>query len=225
MNHLRPGAVLFLISAFLLPLSGCLLKFSPRSPEDFTRETLRLEEKARAHEDSRVRAESHRELANLYLHYRNPQLNYGKALREFEIYLKAAPEGRKSDEALNWVSALQELEKREKEASGLKERIKVMAWEREGQQQSLARLGSKNQELLSAGERLQGQMETLEKANRGLSETNRSLTETNRSLSEANRNLAEANRNLKEEIERVKDTLEKLRTLDRQMEEKRRSIR
>ena len=218
MNHLRPGAVLWLIPAFLLFLSGCLLKFSPRSPEDFTRETLRLEEKARAHEDSGVRAESHRKLAGLYLHYRNPQLNYGQALREFEIYLKAAPEGRKSDEVLNWVSALQELEKREKEASGLKERIKVMAWEREGQQQSLARLGSKNQELLSAGERLQGQMETLEKANRGLSETNRSL-------SEANRNLTEANRNLKAEIERVKDTLEKLRTLDRQMEEKRRNIR
>jgi len=218
MNHLRPGAVLFLISAFLLPLSGCLLKFSPRSPEDFTRETLRLEEKARGHQDSGVRAESHRELANLYLHYRNPQLNYGKALREFEIYLKAAPEGRKSDEVLNWVSALQELEKREKETAGLKERIKGMAREREGQQQSLARLGSKNQELLSAGERLQGQMETLEKANRGLSETNRSL-------SEANRNLAEANRSLKAEIERVKDTLEKLRTLDRQMEEKRRNIR
>ena len=218
MNHLRPGAVLLLIPAFLFSLSGCLLKFSPRSPEDFTRETLRLEEKARAHEDSGVRAESHRKLAGLYLHYRNPQLNYGQALREFEIYLKAAPEGRKSDEVLNWVSALQELEKREKEASGLKERIKVMAWEMEGQQQSLARLGSKNQELHSAVERLQGQMETLEKANRG-------LNETNHSLSEANRNLAEANRSLKAEIERVKDTLEKLRTLDRQMEEKRRNIR
>jgi chromosome segregation ATPase len=218
MNHLRPGAVLWLIPAFLLFLSGCLLKFSPRSPEDFTRETLRLEEKARAHEDSGVRAESHRKLAGLYLHYRNPQLNYGQALREFEIYLKAAPEGRKSDEVLNWVSALQELEKREKETSGLKERIKAMAWEREGQQQSLARLGSKNQELISSVERLQGQMEPLEKANR-------SLTETNRSLSEANRNLAEANRSLKAEIERVKDTLEKLRTLDRQMEEKRRNIR
>jgi hypothetical protein len=218
MNHLHRGAVLLLIPAFLFSLPGCLLKFSPRSPEDFTRETLRVEEKARGHQDSGVRAESHRELANLYLHYRNPQRNYGTALREFELYLETAPEGRKSDEVLNWVSALQELGKREEETSGLKERIKVMTWEREGQQQSLARLGNENRELLSAVERLQGQLEPLEKANRGLSETNRSLIE-------ANRNLAEANRNLKEEIERVKDTLEKLRTLDRQMEEKRRNIR
>lgn len=211
MNHFQPGTVLLLIPVFLFSLSGCLLKLSPRSPEDFTLETLRLEEKARAHEDSGVRAESHRELAKLYLHYRNPQLHYGKALREFEIYLEAAPEGRKSYEVLNWVSALQELEKREKETSGLKERIKIMAWVGEGQQQSLARLGSRNQELISAMERLQGQVETLAKANRG--------------LSEANRNLAKVNRNLNEEVERMKDTVEKLRALDLQMEEKRRSIR
>ena len=218
MNHLRRGAVLLLIPAFLFSLSSCILKLSPRSAEEFRRETLRLEERARAHEDAGVRAESHRELANLYLYYRNPQLNYGKALQEFEIYLAAAPAARKSDEVLNWISALRELEKREKETSGLNERIKVMAWEREGQEQSLALKGSRNQELLSAVERLQGRVETLEKAHR-------SLSETNRSLSEAHQSLAEANRNLKEENERVKDTLEKLRTLDRQMEEKRRSIR
>ncbi len=218
MNHHHQSAVFLLIPAFLFTISSCSLKYSPRSADDFRRETLRLEERARVHEDPRVRAESHRDLAYLYLHYRNPRLNYGQALLEFQIYLEAAPEARKSDEIQNWICALQELEKKGKEASGLQERIKVMAWEREGQQQSLAQQGSRIQEFLSAVERLQGRVETLEKDNRGLGETNRNITETNRAL-------GEANRNLKEENEKVKDTLEKLRTLDRQMEEKRRSIR
>ena len=204
MNHLHRSAVLLLILAFLFTISSCSLKYSPGNADDFRRETLRLEERARVHEDPRVRAESHRDLAYLYLNYRNPQLNYGHALREFEIYLEAAPEDRKSDEIQNWICALQELEKKGKEASGLQGRIRVMAWEREGQQQSLAQQGSRVQELLSAVERLQGRVETLEKDNRSL---------------------GEANRNLKEENEKVRDTLEKLRALDRQMEEKRRSIR
>ena len=204
MNHLHHGTALLLIPAFLFTLSSCGLKHSPRSEEEFSRETLRLEEKARVHEDPWVRAESHRELAGLYLNYRNPQMNYAKALREFENYLGADPEGRRSDEVMNWVSALRELERREKEASGLKERIKTMAWEREGQQQALARQGSRIQELHDAAERLQGRVGILEKENRSL---------------------AEVSRNLKEENEKVKDTLEKLRALDRQMEEKRRNIR
>jgi chromosome segregation ATPase len=131
-------------------------------------------------------------------------MNYAKALREFENYLGADPEDRKSDEVMNWVSALRELERREKEASGLKERIKTMTWEREGQQRALAQQGSRIQELHDAAERLQGRVGILEKENRSL---------------------GEVSRNLKEENEKVKDTLEKLRALDRQMEEKRRSIR
>jgi hypothetical protein len=218
MKHLRRSAVLLLISAFLFTLSSCGLKYSPRNADDFRRETLRLEERARVNEDPGVRAESHRELACLYFNSRNPQLDYGKALREFEMYLQAAPEARKSDEVQSWVSALRELEKRGRENSGLKERIKVMAWEREGQRQSLVLQESRNRELLSAVEGLQGRVEALEKGNR-------SLGETNRTLSEAHRSLGEANRTLKEENERVKDTLEKLRTLDRQIEEKRRNIR
>jgi hypothetical protein len=225
MNRLHYYAVLLLIPAFLFTLSSCGLKYAPRSADDFERETLRLVEKVRFHEDPRVRADSHLELACLYLHYRNPRLNYGQALREFEIYMEAAPGARKSDEIQNWVYALRELGKKEKEASGFEERIKVMAWEREGQQQSLAHQGSRIQELLSAVERLQGRVATLEKDNRSLGEANRNLIESNRSLAESSRSLAEANRNLKEENEKVKDTLEKLRALDRQMEEKRRSIR
>jgi uncharacterized protein (DUF3084 family) len=225
MKHLRRSAVLLLISAFLFTLSSCGLKYSPRNEDDFRRETLRLEERARVHEDPGVRAESRRELAYLYFNSRNPQLDYGKALQEFEMYLQAAPEARKSDEVQNWVSALRELGKRGQENSDLKERIKVMSWEREGQRQSLVLQESRNRELLSTVEGLQGRVEALEKGNRSLGETNRGLAEANRTLSEAHRSLGEANRTLKEENERVKDTLEKLRTLDRQIEEKRRTIR
>jgi chromosome segregation ATPase len=218
MNCFFPKVVLFGIFVFLLTGSGCGLKHSPRSPEEFARETLRLEERARAHEDPEVRAESRRELGALYVNPRNPRLDYGKALREFEIYLGSAPEAGKSDEVRTWVAVLRELEKEKKEASDLRDKVKALAWEREGNQQALVQLGGRNRELLASVEKLQGRVEILEKSNRSLSEANRTLSENQRSL-------AEANRSLKEENEKVRDTLEKLRVLDRQMEEKRRSVR
>ncbi len=85
--------ICLVLTLMMFASSGCSLKYGPLTAEEFRRETLRLEERARNHEDPQVRVESRLELAFLYLHYRNPLLNYGKALQEFEAYLS----GREAD--------------------------------------------------------------------------------------------------------------------------------
>ena len=211
MNHLHQGVICLVVFLILFPLSGCTLKYTPRPAEEFLQETLRLEKRARTHEDPTARAEAQLELACLFLHHRNPQLNYGRALQEFEAYLKVTTGDEQTDEVQNWLHALREMERQERETARLRERLAALTsetahWEEafagltrenEESKNSLASELRKNQELQTALDRLQAQVESLER--------------TSRSLKEAN--------------ERMKETVEKLKNLDFQMEEKRKAIK
>ncbi len=211
MNHLHQGVIYLVVFLILFPLSGCTLKYAPRSAEYFEQEILRLEKRARTHEDPTARAEARLELACLYIHHRNPQLNYGKALQELEAYLNATTGDGQTDEIQNWLHALREMDRQERETTRLKERLAGMTsetahWEEtfagltrenEENRDSLASELRKNQELQTALDRLQAQVESLEG--------------TSRSLKDAN--------------ERMKETVEKLKNLDLQMEEKRKAIK
>jgi chromosome segregation ATPase len=200
------GVMLFI---FLLP-SGCSLKYSPGSAEEFEQETLRLEKRARAHKEPAARAEAQLELAWFYLHHRNPQLNYGKALQEFEVYLSATAVDRQNDEIQNWLHALREMERQERETARLKESLADLTKETARLKDSIAGLTQeneesrnslvlelrKNQELQTALDQFQSQLETLEWTTRNLREAN----------------------------EKMKQTVEKLKNLDFQMEDKRKAI-
>jgi outer membrane protein assembly factor BamD (BamD/ComL family) len=134
---------------------GCSLNLAQKKPEgekEFLEETCRLEKLARDHPETSVRAQSHLKLAFLFVNYRNPQLNYTRALQEMESYLSLVPTKGQTDDFKNWLSVLKETEK------------------------------------LQTG---------LEKAQK-------------------------ANRSLREEVAGLKETIERLKSLDRQMEEKRR---
>ncbi len=128
---------LFLMLFFI---AGCSLTLADKKLEgdqEFWEETCRLEKVARDHPDASVRARSHLKLAYLYVNYRNPQLNYTRALQEMESYLSLAPEKKQIDEFSNWLAALKEIEKLQtglekaqktnrslrEEAAGLKETI------------------------------------------------------------------------------------------------------
>jgi hypothetical protein len=197
MNHRRQGVIYLVLLLILLPLFGCSLKYTPRSAEEFLQETLRLEKRARTHEDPAARAEAQLELARLYLHHRNPQLNCGRALQEFEAYQRVTTMDRQTDEIQNWLHALREMERQERETARLKESFAGLTQENEERRNSLAWELRNNQELQTALERLQAQVESLER--------------TSRSLKDAN--------------EKMKETVEKLKNLDLQMEEKRKAIK
>ena len=124
---------------------------APEGEKEFAQETSRLEKVAREHTEPSVRARSHLELAFLYLNYRNPQLNYARALQEMESYRSLAPAKAQTDDIQNWLAVLKEVGK------------------------------------------LQAGMERMQKANK----------------------------NLRDEVAGLKETIEKLKSLDRQMEERR----
>jgi septal ring factor EnvC (AmiA/AmiB activator) len=149
-HRLQWGCIFLLL--FLIV--GCSLNLAQKKPEgekEFLEETYRLEKLARDHPETSVRAQSHLKLAFLYVNYRNPQLNYTRALQEMESYFSLVPTKRQTDDFKNWLAVLKEIEK------------------------------------LKTG---------LEKAQK-------------------------ANRSLREEVADLKETIDRLKSLDRQMEEKR----
>jgi outer membrane protein assembly factor BamD (BamD/ComL family) len=123
----------------------------PEGEKEFFQETSRLEKLAREHPKTSVRAQSHLELAFLYVDHRNPKLNYSRALQEMESYLSLVPAKAQTDDFQNWLGVLQEIEK------------------------------------------LKTSLEKVQKANK----------------------------NLRDEVAVLKETIERLKSLDRQMEEKR----
>lgn len=153
--HRLQWSCIFLLLFFI---AGCSLTLAHKKPEgekEFLQETCRLEKVAHDHPEASVRARSHLKLAFLYVNYRNPQLDYNRALQEMESYLSLAPAERQGEDFNNWLAVLKEIEK------------------------------------LQTG---------LEKAQK-------------------------ANRSLREEAAGLKETIDKLKSLDRQMEEKRRQTK
>jgi len=207
----HPSAVISLVLFFLFLFFGCGMKHAPQGREEFYRETMRLEKLIAEQADPSARAKLHLQLAELFIDSRNPEMNYGKALPEFEAYLTLAPVEARKDEARNWVAILREWERAEKETVLLRGKMENLVGENKEKGEALDRQvklldleGKKNEELKASLGKIQVRLEGLEKANRTLSEANRSLRESN---------------------EQMKETLEKLKKLDLQMEEKRRTIK
>ena len=207
----QPGEVFFLVWVIIFLFLGCSLKHRPQTGEEFSRETVRLETLIQESEDPSDRAKLHHQLAELSTHHQNPGRNYGKALREFEAYLSLAPVEARTDEAQNWLGALRELDRAEKENVQLREKLENLIGENREKREALERQGrlldlegEKREELQASLEKMKVRQEEMEWANRN--------------LSEANRNLSQANRSLKESTERMKRTMERLKNLDLQME-------
>jgi chromosome segregation ATPase len=181
-------------------ISGCTLKYTPPTAEDYARETVRLEKRIQEQGDASVRAKSHLQLAWLYSSYKNPKMDYGKALKEFETYLSLVPDGAGDDEIQNWLCILRQLERSENESMKMRERIEILSRE--------------NQE----NKNLRANMEVLTKENAGKREALEQQAKKNQKLQENVEKLQESNNSLKQAIENLK-------TLDLQIERKRRSIK
>ena len=166
--HFR-WACLLLLLFFTASCSQNQALVKSTAETELLQETGRLEKISRDHPDTATRSQAHLQLAFLYVSYKNPRLNYSRALQEMETYLSLAPDKAQTADFQNWLAALREMDQ-------LREDWTEMA--------------EKNQALQSRIDKLQA---TLDKTQ-------------------------EANNKMREAIERLK-------TLDRQMEEKRRSIK
>ena len=222
MVHHHPGKVFLLVLVFIFLVLGCSLKHSPRTGEEFSRETNRLETLIRESADPSARGKVHRQLAELLIHQQNPGRNYGKALREFEAYLLLTPVEDRTEEAQNWIEVLRELERAEKEtaqSTRIRENLVVENREKEealNRQEKMLDLERKKKE------EWQARVETMQDLERKKDEEWQARLEE---MEKTNRNLSEANRTLKESTDRMKKTLERLKNLDVEIEEKRKAIR
>jgi hypothetical protein len=128
-HRLQRGYVILLLF-FVIGCSLTVFQHKPEGENEFLQETRRLEKLAHDHPDVSVRARAHLKLAFLYANYRNPQLNYARALQEMETYLSLAPAEKQGEDFNNWLAVLKEVVKLQKanrnlreEAASLKETI------------------------------------------------------------------------------------------------------
>ena len=108
-HRLQSGYILLLLF-FMVSCSLQELK-KPEGEKEFFQETSRLEKLTREHLKTSVRAQSHLQLAFLYVNHRNPQLNYNRALQEMESYLSLATAEAQTDDFQNWLAVLKEVGK------------------------------------------------------------------------------------------------------------------
>jgi len=101
---------IFLLLFFIASCSLQTLK-RPEGEKEFFQETSRLEKRAREHPETSARAQSHLQLAFLYVNHRNPQINYTRALHEMESYFSLAPGKAQTDDVQDWFAVLKEVGK------------------------------------------------------------------------------------------------------------------
>ena len=169
-HYFRWGCILLLLLLFFMA-SCSQNQTSVKSTGESAsiQEAARLEKLSREHSDPSVRAQAHLQLAFLYVNYKNPRLNYSRALQEMEAYLSLSPDKTQTVDFQNWLAALREMDHVRED------------W---------TEMAEKNQALQSRIDKLQTTLDKTEEANN-----------------------------------KMKEAIERLKTLDRQMEEKRRSIK
>ena len=136
-THTIPGLVLLVFIVVLL--SQCTpaslqkdaeikdMKYSAKlKPKDFSREIAKLEKITKTNTDVSVQARAHLQLAMLFLDYRNPAVNYLRALRELEAYISLDPEGGRADEVQTWRALLNKIEILTKDNNRMKEENQKM---------------------------------------------------------------------------------------------------
>jgi hypothetical protein len=170
----------------LIFLAGCSLKPSLKKPEgerDFLQETARLEKLAHEHPETSVRAQSHLQLAFLYVDERNPQLDYTRALQEMESYLFLEPTQTHNDDIRNWLAALRETDRLRKDQINLRE---------------------KNRDLQNQIDKLLTSIGKTQETNKSLRDEVTTLKETNNKMKEAIEKLKSLDRQMEEKRRRIK---------------------
>jgi outer membrane protein assembly factor BamD (BamD/ComL family) len=119
----------------------------PEGEKEFFRETSRLEKRASEHPETSVRAESHLQLAFLYVNHRNPELNYARGLQEMESYFSLAPGKGQTDYVQNWLAVLREVEKLQRDLEKMQKANKSLRGEVGGLKETIERLKSLDRQM------------------------------------------------------------------------------
>jgi hypothetical protein len=154
---------------------------APAQPEatafDYGAEIGRWKQISRSHPAPAERARAHYRLASLYLSYHNPSRDYHRAGEHLNIYVSLYPEAPEASEALDWLAALEQIE----------------------------RLSTELAAQAHAVESLTRRLEKLSLERSKLQQTNRELARNQKAYQGANKQLALQNRQLRQKIEKIND--------------------
>jgi len=144
--HRLQWGCIFLLFFFMVSCSLQELR-RPEGEKEFFLEISRLEKLAREDPKTSVRAQSHLQLAFLYVNYRNPQLNYTRALQEMESYLSLALARAQTDDFQNWLAVLKEVRKLQTSLEKVQKANKSLSDEVAGLKETIGRLKSLDRQM------------------------------------------------------------------------------
>jgi len=223
-----------LLSCFtLLFLTGCLMHlnsapeptpaFSPDlPPAQYAPAIEALKARANKQDDPSGRANAHLYLAWLYASHKNPEPDYAQALEQIDQYLAGQVQAddlyaaRDLQSLLAAVAAAQARHTMSQELCAT--RNKQLQADLKRITADVQRLDAKSKALKDQADQLQTKAAQLEQANQQLTQKNTVLDNNNRELASYNKSLLEKNREFEQTIERLK-------TLELQVERKRKSFR
>ncbi len=170
----------------VLLLASCTANQSVKRTEgetDLLQKISRLEKLSREDPLPSVRAQSHLQLALLYVDVKNPRLSYSRALEEMKIYLSMAPGESHAADVQNWMAALKEMDHLRTDKIDLEQR---------------------NRTLQAQNDKLQASLEKIQELNKSLRDEAASLKETNRKMKETIEKLNVLDRQIEEKRRLVK---------------------
>jgi hypothetical protein len=139
--HRLQWGCIFLLLFFVASCSLQTVK-KPEGEKEFFQETSRLEKRASEHPETSARAQSHLQLAFLYVNYRNPNLNYTRALHEMESYFSLVPGKAQTDDVQNWLAVLKEVGKLQTSMERMQKQNKSLRDEVAGLKETIEKLKS-----------------------------------------------------------------------------------
>ena len=137
----------FFVLLFFVTSCSLQMVKRPEGEKEFYQETSRLEKSAREHPDTSVRAQSHLQLAFLYVNYRNPQLNYARALQEMESYFSLTPGKAQTEEERDWLAVLKEVGKLQSGLERMQRANKSLRDEVAGLKETIERLKTLDRQI------------------------------------------------------------------------------
>ena len=145
-SHRLQWGCISLLLFFIVSCSTHALK-TPEGEKEFSQETSRLERLGREAPETSVRAQSHLQLAFLFVNYRNPQLNYSRALQEMESYRSLAPAKAQTEDFQNWLAVLKEVAKLKTSLEKMQKANKSLSDEVAGLKETIERLKSLDRQI------------------------------------------------------------------------------
>ncbi len=161
-------------------MTGCSLNQALKKPdgeEEFLQEASRLEKISREHPQPSVKAQSHLQLAYLYVNHRNPKLSYARALQEMESYISLSPSETQDGEFHSWLAVLREV-------AALRQDRKTIARKNKALQANLEKLQSSLERTRESNRSLRDEVVKLKEFNHQMKETLDSLNSLDSQMEE-----------------------------------------